>query len=177
MVHGVESGAEVGDDAPPKGTRMNKAELAQVVGRALLDPSFASELGSDPVGAAHSLGVQLSPSDLEALKQLSPTRVSALSALLTSSNGGLGPSALVVADSQSPETEVGDRLADIEDRLEAFGQRQAGKQHHDSDDALTERLDRIDDRLAFLEEQARGDKLTQMFATIDERLSRLERGR
>lgn len=63
---------------------MTKEDLSKVVGRALLDQKFATQVSKDPAGAAKSIGANLSPDEVKSLSDLSAAHVQSVSSLLRS---------------------------------------------------------------------------------------------
>jgi len=63
---------------------MGKQDLANVLGRALLDQRFAAEVNSNPMQAAKSIGATLTTSESKALAGVDVAHLQAVSSLLRS---------------------------------------------------------------------------------------------
>lgn len=61
---------------------MSKEHLATVIGRAVLDQSFAAALKADPAAAVESIGAELDDEELRAITDLSPDTLKAASVIL-----------------------------------------------------------------------------------------------
>jgi hypothetical protein len=61
---------------------MSKQDLSKVIGRALLDKTFAADLKKNPAAAAKSIGAKLSADEVQALSDLSASHIKAVSSLL-----------------------------------------------------------------------------------------------
>ncbi len=49
---------------------MGKRAVSSVLGRAMVDATFAADLKSDPVKAANTIGVHLGPNEVKAIKDI-----------------------------------------------------------------------------------------------------------
>lgn len=63
---------------------MAKQDLANVVGRALMDTKFAAELHHDPVKASKSIGANLTHEELQSVKDVSAAHMKSVSDTLRS---------------------------------------------------------------------------------------------
>lgn len=71
---------------------MSREAVARVLGHAMVDKAFADHLQSDPVAAAHSLGVHLGPAEVSAMKEI---QLSQLETVASTIRGKLGISAVL----------------------------------------------------------------------------------
>lgn len=76
---------------------MSRQAVAQVLGQALIDPSFAEALQKNPTTAANSIGVHLGPNETSAVKEIQHTQIASLASQLRSK---LGPEALLDVQQQ-----------------------------------------------------------------------------
>jgi hypothetical protein len=71
----------------PMSNKVNQERLATVVGRAVLDEKFASDLQSDPAAAAKNIGVHLSADEIAAVKGIDAAKLTAASSSIRSNLG------------------------------------------------------------------------------------------
>lgn len=58
-------------------------EFAKVIGRAVIDPTFAEKMIKDPEAAATEVGATLEPDQVTAIKDLSAVRLRSVSDIIT----------------------------------------------------------------------------------------------
>jgi len=69
------------------GNKVNQERLASVLGRAVLDEKFASDLHKDPASTARSIGVHLSTDEITAVKGIDAAKLTAASSGIRSNLG------------------------------------------------------------------------------------------
>lgn len=69
------------------GNKVNQERLATVLGRAVMDEKFASDLHRDPAGAAKNIGVHLTTDEIAAVKGIDATKLTAASSGIRSNLG------------------------------------------------------------------------------------------